>query len=73
MLLTGLLLMAHSTYLLTELRTTSPGGPTVGWTLPHQSRIMKVPFRLPAARLHRHIFLVEVPSSQMTLPSVKLT
>jgi hypothetical protein len=44
-LLTGLLLVACSACFLIEPRTTSPGmaPPTMGWALPHQTLIMKMP------------------------------
>ena len=43
------------------------GPPTMGWALPHQSLIKKVPYRLV------YIFLIESPSSQMTLEFIKFT
>ena len=68
-LLTGLLLMACSAFLLIELRTTSPdmASSIVGWALPHQSLIKKCYIGLPIAGSYRGIFSIEVPSSQMTL------
>jgi len=47
-LLTGWLLMAWSGFTLTEPRTTSPGvaPPTMGWALPQQSLMKKMPYRL---------------------------
>ena len=46
-LFTDLLIMACSACFLTEPRTTSPGmaPPAMGWTLPHQSLIKKMPYR----------------------------
>ena len=57
---------------LMEPRITSPGvaPPTMGWALPHQSLHNKMPYRL----VYRSgIFLIESPSSQMTLANIKLT
>jgi hypothetical protein len=46
--------------------------PTLVWVLTHQSLIKIVPYRL-VCRPIKGIFLVEAPSSQMTLVCVKLT
>jgi hypothetical protein len=45
-LLTGLLLTVCSACFLIKPRTTSPGmaPPTIGWALPHQSPIKKIPY-----------------------------
>jgi hypothetical protein len=45
--------------------------PTMGWGHPHQSLMKKMPYRL--SRSYKDIFIVEAPSSQMTLACVKLT
>ena len=75
MLLTGLLLMACSACFLIEPRNTSPGVmalPRMDWiSINHQLR--KYPTGLCTAQSHRGIFSIEVPSSLMTLPCVKMT
>lgn len=65
-LLTGWLLRALSSSLLTVSRT-SPGMPpyTVGQTHSHQSFIRKMLYRLPITRYSRVMFSVGCPSSQM--------
>lgn len=47
---------------------------TMGWTLPHQSVIKKMHYRLiPTTNSFRGIFSVETPSFPITLIYVKLT
>jgi hypothetical protein len=58
MLLTGLLIMACSACFLIEPRTTSPrmASPTMGWALPNQSLIKKMPYSLACSPiLWRHV------------------
>jgi hypothetical protein len=59
-LLTGLLPMACSACFLIEPRTTSPGlaPPTMGWALPHQSIIKKIPYRLAYRLILMEAFFV---------------
>jgi hypothetical protein len=59
MLLTELLLMALSACFLIEPRITSPGivPPTMGWALPHQSLIKKMPYSLVYNPILRRHFL----------------
>lgn len=73
-LLTDLLLLACPACFLIEPRATRPevAPPIIVWTLPHQSLIKKIT-GLPSARSDGGIFPIEVPSSQVTPPCVKLT
>lgn len=72
--LEGCCLMACSARLLVEPRTMSPrvSAPTVGWALPHQSLIKKMPYRLAYSPVIRGVFSIEALSSPMTLTCVKL-
>jgi len=71
MLLTGLLPLACSACSLIELKTTRPGtaAPTIGWTLPYQSLIEKMPYSWS----HGGISETEAPFSVTTPACVKLT
>ena len=71
---TDFLIMAHSACFLIELTTTCPGlvTPTVGWTLPYQSLINKMPTGLFIAWSYE-VLSFEASSSPMTLACVKLT
>jgi hypothetical protein len=62
-LLNGLFLMACSACFLIEPRTTCPGmaPPTMGWALPHQSLIKKMPYRLAHSPLLRHFLTWDFP------------
>lgn len=68
---------ACSDYCLTELRTTNPGmiPPKMGWAFPHQSLTKIILYRIACSPV-LGIFLIRVPSSQMTVAcvvNIKLT
>jgi hypothetical protein len=56
----------------TKTTTTGRAPPIMGWALPHQSLIKKMPFRLVHRPIFRRHFL-NWGSSQMTLACAKLT
>jgi hypothetical protein len=70
-LLIGLLFMASSAWFLIEHKHTVPemAPATMGWGLPHQSLIKK----LPRARSYGSIFSMAVPSSQITSACAEFT
>ena len=70
-LLTGLLPLVCSACFLIEPRIISPRAspPTVGWALPYQSLIKKIPFTWS---LWKHFFSVEIPSFRRILVCVRL-
>ena len=70
MLLTGLLLMGCSACSLIPCWTSCSGmaPPTVGWTLPHQSLIKKMPqHSSPSGQSYGDILSTRIPSSRICL------
>ena len=68
-LLTGLLFTLLSYTTQDHMLGVAP--PTVGWTLPNQSLVKKISYRLAYRQSDGGIFSVKVPFSQMTLACVR--